>query len=108
LRAEGSAQALETVYSVAQTVDSKTMSLQYLETLRALGSGPATKIVIPMEFTTMLQPLLNLAGANPAPPPSGPAPAMSVSDANGHNPAVAAPALASVSPPENEEGTQSA
>jgi regulator of protease activity HflC (stomatin/prohibitin superfamily) len=108
LRAEGSAQALETVYSVAQTVDSKTMSLQYLETLRALGSGQATKIVIPMEFTTMLQPLLNLAGANPAPPPSGPAPAMSVSDANGHNPAVAAPALASVSPPENEEGTESA
>jgi regulator of protease activity HflC (stomatin/prohibitin superfamily) len=107
LRAEGSAQALETVYSVAQAVDPKTMSLQYLETLRALGSGQATKIVIPMEFTTMLQPLLNLAGANPAPAPSGQAPAVSVSDANGHNPAVAAPAHASISPPENEESTES-
>jgi regulator of protease activity HflC (stomatin/prohibitin superfamily) len=63
LRAEGSAQGLETVFRVASGVDAKTMSLQYLETLRALGSGQATKIVIPMEFTTMLQPLLNLAGA---------------------------------------------
>jgi hypothetical protein len=72
LRAEGSAQALETVFAVAQTVDGKTMSLQYLETLRALGNGQATKIVIPMEFTTMLQPLLSLvnpAGATPAPSP---------------------------------------
>ena len=69
LRAEGAAQALETVFSVAQSVDAKTMSLQYLETLRALGQGQATKIVIPMEFTSMLQPLLSLvgpAGAEPA------------------------------------------
>src|SRR4051812_8229249 len=72
LRAEGSAQALQTVFSVAQSVDAKTMSLQYLETLKALGSGQATKIVIPMEFTQMLQPLLNLAGA--AGGPSEPAP----------------------------------
>ncbi len=96
LRAEGSAQALETVFSVAQTVDSKTMTLQYLETLRALGAGQSTKIVIPMEFTQMLQPLLNMAGggASAAPPPA-PAPALTVSETNGHDPALAAPALAS-------------
>ena len=63
LRAEGNAQALETIYGVAQSVDPKTMSLQYLDTLKALGSGQATKIVIPMEFASMLQPLLSLAGA---------------------------------------------
>jgi regulator of protease activity HflC (stomatin/prohibitin superfamily) len=63
LRAEGNAQALSTMYTVAQTVDPKTMSLQYLDTLKALGNGPATKFVIPMEFTSLLQPLLDLAGA---------------------------------------------
>jgi regulator of protease activity HflC (stomatin/prohibitin superfamily) len=74
LRAEGAAQALETVYSVAQSVDTKTMSLQYLDALRALGASPATKLVIPMEFTNMLQPLLNLAGAAGAVSAAPPAP----------------------------------
>jgi regulator of protease activity HflC (stomatin/prohibitin superfamily) len=74
LRAEGSAQALQTVFSVAQSIDGKTMSLQYLETLRELGKSDSTKFVIPMEFTSMLQPLLNLAntvgaGMTPAPEP---------------------------------------
>jgi regulator of protease activity HflC (stomatin/prohibitin superfamily) len=106
LRAEGAAQALQTVYSVAQSVDAKTMSLQYLDTLRALGSGQSTKIVIPMEFTQLLQPLLNMAGAavtsqapGPAPAPSAtPAPALAAT--NGHAPA-AVPALASAEPPAN-------
>jgi regulator of protease activity HflC (stomatin/prohibitin superfamily) len=107
LRAEGQAQALETVFSVARAVDSQTMSLQYLDTLKVLGSGQATKIVIPMEFTQMLQPLLNLAGAAggsqtppDAPPPT---PSLTVSETNGHAPAVAAPARASISPPPTEE-----
>jgi len=60
LRAEGFALALGTVFNVAQTVDSKTMTLQYLDMLRALGSGPATKFVLPMEFTNLLRPLLEL------------------------------------------------
>jgi regulator of protease activity HflC (stomatin/prohibitin superfamily) len=63
LRAEGFALALDKVFSVAHTVDSKTMSLQYLDALKALGNGPATKFVVPMEFTTLLQPLVALAGA---------------------------------------------
>ena len=61
LRAEGFALALDKVFSVAQTVDSKTMSLQYLDTLRALGNSPATKFVLPMEFTTMLRPLMEMS-----------------------------------------------
>ena len=36
-------------------LDSKTMSLQYLDTLKALGAGPATKFIFPMEFTNLLQ-----------------------------------------------------
>ncbi len=63
LRAEGFAIALDKVFSVAQTVDSKTMSLQYLDALRALGNSPATKFVLPMEFTTMLRPLMELSAA---------------------------------------------
>ena len=62
LRAEGFSLALDKVFSVAKTVDSKTMSLQYLDALRALGSSPATKLVVPMEFTSLLRPLAGLAG----------------------------------------------
>lgn len=58
LRAEGFSLALEKIYSVARTIDSKTMSLQYLETLKTLGSGPATKFVLPMEFTNLLRPFV--------------------------------------------------
>lgn len=57
LRAEGYATALEKINDIAQTVESKTMSLQYLETLKDLGQGEATKYVIPAEFTSLLQPL---------------------------------------------------
>ena len=54
LRAEGFSAALERIYSVAQTVDQKTMTLQYFETLKNLGAGPATKFIFPLEFTSML------------------------------------------------------
>jgi regulator of protease activity HflC (stomatin/prohibitin superfamily) len=55
LRAEGFASALERIYSVAQTVDSKTMTLQYFETLRDMGMSPSTKYIFPMEFTNFLR-----------------------------------------------------
>jgi hypothetical protein len=44
---------------VAHTVDSNTMSLQYLETLRTLGASPASKFIFPMEFTRLLEPIFN-------------------------------------------------
>jgi regulator of protease activity HflC (stomatin/prohibitin superfamily) len=62
LRAEGFSIALEKIYSVARTIDDKTMSLQYLEALKALGTGPATKFVLPMEFTNLLRPFLRHTG----------------------------------------------
>lgn len=58
LTAEGYAFALEKIESVANVIGSKTMSLQYLEALRVLGAGPATKFVLPMEFTSLLRPLV--------------------------------------------------
>jgi len=61
LRAEGFSLALDKIYQVAKAVDAKTMSLQYLETLKALGAGPATKFVFPMEFTGLLKPFTEFA-----------------------------------------------
>jgi regulator of protease activity HflC (stomatin/prohibitin superfamily) len=57
LRAEGFSEALTRIYGAASGVDSKTMALQYLEALKALGSSPATKFVIPTEFTRLLEPI---------------------------------------------------
>ncbi|MBN1667406.1 MAG: SPFH/Band 7/PHB domain protein [Anaerolineales bacterium] len=54
LRAEGYAAALQRIYSVAQEIDQKTMTLQYFETLKDMGATPATKYIFPMEFTSML------------------------------------------------------
>jgi regulator of protease activity HflC (stomatin/prohibitin superfamily) len=61
LRAEGFSLALQKVFEVASTVDAKTMSLQYLDALKALGASPATKIVFPLEFTSPLRPLFEKA-----------------------------------------------
>ena len=53
LRAEGFSQALERIYGAAKGIDEKTMALQYLEALKALGASPATKFIIPTEFTNL-------------------------------------------------------
>jgi regulator of protease activity HflC (stomatin/prohibitin superfamily) len=54
LRAEGFSNALDKIYSVAQGVDQKTMTLQYFEALKAIGMGASTKYIFPMEFTSLL------------------------------------------------------
>ncbi len=54
LRAEGFSVALEKIFNAAKAVDQKTMTLQYFETLKSLGSGASTKFIFPMEFTSML------------------------------------------------------
>ncbi|HVA86062.1 MAG TPA: SPFH domain-containing protein [Candidatus Saccharimonadales bacterium] len=59
LRAEGFAQALSRIYGAASGVDQKTMALQYLEALKALGLSPATKFVIPLEFTRLIEPFMS-------------------------------------------------
>jgi regulator of protease activity HflC (stomatin/prohibitin superfamily) len=57
LNAEGFAQALERIYAAARTVDQKTMLLQYLDALKAIGANPSTTYVIPAEFTQFVGPL---------------------------------------------------
>ena len=64
LRAEGFSSALDRIYQVANTVDAKTMSLQYFDTLKSLGDSPSTKWIFPMEFTNMLAPFLGMGGGN--------------------------------------------
>src|SRR5512138_1561512 len=54
LKAEGFAQALETIFNAAKTIDQKTMTLQYFETLKTIGASPSTKYIFPMEFTSLL------------------------------------------------------
>jgi regulator of protease activity HflC (stomatin/prohibitin superfamily) len=53
LEAEGFSQALERIFAAAKGIDDRTMTLQYLEALKALGAGPATKFVIPVEFVEL-------------------------------------------------------
>lgn len=60
LRAQGFSTALDRIYNVANNVDAKTMSLQYFDTLKSLGSSPSTKFIFPMEFTSMLSPFLGM------------------------------------------------
>ena len=62
LRAEGFALALSTVFDAAQHVDAKTMGLQYLDALKALGASPSTKIVLPLELGGLLQGIAGYAG----------------------------------------------
>ena len=54
LRAGGFSDALARIFETARTVDDNTMRLQYLDTLKSLGSSPASKFIFPMEFTEML------------------------------------------------------
>ena len=64
LNAEGFSNALDKIYQVAHGVDGKTMSLQYFETLKQLGSSPSTKFIFPMEFTSVLRPFMNLTSSS--------------------------------------------
>jgi len=62
LNAEGFSLALAKIFEVAQGIDGKTMSLQYLDALKQIGSSASTKFVIPMELSTMLQGLVGATG----------------------------------------------
>ncbi len=62
LQAEGFAMALARIFEVARTLDANTMSLQYLDALKALGSSDATKFVIPLELSSLLASVTGQAG----------------------------------------------
>ncbi len=55
LNAEGFSMALDRIFQVARGLDERTMSLQYLDMMKSLASGPSTKWVIPMELTSFVQ-----------------------------------------------------
>ena len=63
LRAEGFALALSTINQQAMNADARTMTLQYFNTLNQLGASPATKFIIPTEFTNLAGPISALAAA---------------------------------------------
>jgi regulator of protease activity HflC (stomatin/prohibitin superfamily) len=62
LRAEGFSLALSKIFEVAKTLDSNTMSLQYLDALKQIGSSPSTKFVVPLELSSLLSGLGGQAG----------------------------------------------
>jgi len=55
LRAQGFSEALQQIFSAAKGIDEKTMALQYLEALKALGASPSTKYIIPADFTRLTE-----------------------------------------------------
>jgi regulator of protease activity HflC (stomatin/prohibitin superfamily) len=54
LRAEGLSGGLERILEVSSRMDATTMQLQYLETLKQIGAGSSTKIVLPMELASLV------------------------------------------------------
>jgi regulator of protease activity HflC (stomatin/prohibitin superfamily) len=75
LRAEGLAAGLAKILVVGRGLDRNTMQLQYLETLKQVGSSPSTKLVVPLDLLGGL--LGGLGGSQPtaATSSAGPAPA---------------------------------
>lgn len=63
LEAEGYSGALERIFGAAKLVDEKTMTLQYLQALKDLGAGPATKFVIPVELVGLANRLTSFTSA---------------------------------------------
>ncbi|HEX2905928.1 MAG TPA: SPFH domain-containing protein [Phototrophicaceae bacterium] len=64
LRAQGYAAALQAIYGEAKDIDPNTMALQYMDTLRALGSSPATKFVLPVELSGIMQQMIGTLRGN--------------------------------------------
>ncbi|MBL8133380.1 MAG: SPFH/Band 7/PHB domain protein [Anaerolineae bacterium] len=69
LLAEGRASALRALFAEAKEVDEKTLMLQYLDALRAVGSSESTKFVVPMELTSMMARFMALMNKDGEQPP---------------------------------------
>src|SRR3954466_15201867 len=63
LRAEGFSLALSKIFEIARGLDANTMSLQYLDALKQIGSSPSTKFVVPLEVSDLLAGLGGMAKA---------------------------------------------
>lgn len=67
LRAQGYAASLEALDKQARDVTLNTMSLQYLEMLRTVGSSESTKFVVPLELMSIVQQVASsFTGTTPA------------------------------------------
>ncbi len=53
-KAEGYSVALKEINTAASKLDTRTVTLQYFDTLKNIGTNPATKYIFPMEFTGLL------------------------------------------------------
>ena len=62
LKAQGFSGGLETILKVARGLDEH-LTLQYLDTLRQVGSSPSTKLVVPMELGNIVKGLQNMVPA---------------------------------------------
>lgn len=54
LRAEGFALALSKIAEVAHGLDARTMTLQYFDALKQLGTSSSTKLVVPVELSSLV------------------------------------------------------
>lgn len=64
LRAQGFSSGLETIAQVAKGLDDHTLLLQYLETLKQVGSSPSTKLVVPFELDGLARGLKGILGGD--------------------------------------------
>lgn len=64
LKARGYAEALKAIHESAQSIDEKTMALQYMEMLEKVGSSPSSKFIVPMELVSFVSQFANVAGLN--------------------------------------------
>lgn len=106
LQAEGFALALQTIYNVARGIDSKTLSLQYLDTLKQLGQSPSTKYIFPMEFTNFLRPLMDYAMSAQSGGNGGAASMVQVTNSTGQEaPSLNPPNVTDIAPSGSGSGT---
>lgn len=64
LEAQGEAEAIGAIDAVAKDVDERTLVLQRLETLRAIGTSDASKVVVPAEIAGLAGAVSALAEAS--------------------------------------------
>jgi regulator of protease activity HflC (stomatin/prohibitin superfamily) len=88
LRAEGLANGLEKLLVVGRGLDVNTMQLQYLETLKQVGTSASTKIVLPMDLGALVGGLRGLVQPHSSAVPPGAPP--SIPSGNGTPASVAA------------------
>ena len=62
LRAEGYGMALERINQAAVILDNRTITLQYFDTLKTMGTSAATKFIFPLEFTGLLGEFMKARG----------------------------------------------